>query len=204
MARTLLENPRRRRKTARRSRRKNPTAAAPTRRRRGRRSRRGRARKSSRRRNPFSTGGGSGVVALATQGVVIVAGMTGAEFGGAVLRRQVLSRIGMANTVPLWAATMVSGVLGAMLLRKFGLGRFARPFAVGGFVQGIKDIIAAKGLSGASLAVRSGLGDYMTADALNGQDDNYGVLGYNGGMELLGNGNGIGDYMTAGEPAWAN
>ena len=142
-------------------------------------------------------------MALATQGVGIVAGMTGAEFGGAVLQKQVFGRLGMGATVPLWAATMLSGVIGAFILRKMGMGKFARPFALGGFVRGLTDLSTGRGFSGLALARKAGLGDYMTAENLSGDDSSYGVLGYNGGVELLGMGRGLGDYMTAGEPAWA-
>lgn len=191
----VLMNPRKRRKSRRRS---SPPSSTSKRRSSSRRRRNpfGKRRRSKRRRNPFG-GGGGGILSTATKGVAVVGGMLGSEFLARVTGRFVPG----ASNLPFWVRELLVGLGGAWLAKKVGFGRVAAPLALGGVVVGLKDLLASKQINGSTLALRAGLGDYMTSEtALSGAE--YGILGIGESQsaELLGMG--LGDYVT-GEPAWA-
>lgn len=190
----MAENPfGRKRKSKKGKRRKNPSGKQ---RRSGRRRRNPSSSRRGRRRNP--SGAVGGVVQLATQGAGVVAGGIATEVVAAMAKKYTGA---IGARVPWWAAELVVAVGGSLLLRKVGLGRFARPFALGGMVIALRDLAGSQQLTGISLARRFGLGDFVTDEQIG--ELPYGVMGMgDGAPELLG----IGDYMTMnnnGVPAWA-
>lgn len=115
----------------------------------------------------------------------LAAGGFASDFVTAIAMRRLPATL--TARLPRWAMQLGVSLLGAVVLRKLGMGRFARPFALGGSVVALNNATYALNFSGVSIAQRTGLADYATLG-----EAQYGMLGY-GDAELLG----LGDYAMS-------